>query len=93
MKTATSATQCSVHKVPRGLQGGVSSSTPEPRPYRTPTCFSMPATPSKHVRVSFRNVDDVSRLSEPACVFASTRSAAGSAASPLIPHRRSARQL
>ena len=31
-------------------------------------CFSMPATPSKHVRVSLRKVDDVSRLSDPACM-------------------------
>ena len=32
-----------------------------------PTCFSTPATPSKEVRISFRKVDDVNKLSEPAC--------------------------
>ena len=47
-------------------------------------CFSMPATPSKHVRVSFRNVEDVSRLSDPACAPSDGSHGYGSVRQPLL---------
>lgn len=37
-----------------------------PSPYSTPMCLEAPSTPEKNLFASFRNVNDVNRLSEPA---------------------------